>query len=137
MGQRKHSGYSRIGLPKRDSITFLNQCLNIESKDNINQAEGLRSHLERKVQLASKPSKLVKDQLDEANLFMNSLKTIGIDDGQSDLDKVGRLRMRSKLHSRAQSALIRPQHARSNTLFRANLLKESQGGIENETTFQE
>lgn len=131
MDQRKHSGPSHI--PKRGSITFLTQCLRIESKDNINQAEGLISHLEKKAQHGQKPAKLVKDQLDEATRFMNSLKTIGIDDGQSDLDKVGRPGTRSRAQTRAQSALIRPPHMRSNTLFKANFFKEHQGGAEEET----
>jgi len=66
----------------------------------------------------------VKDQVDDANRCMNSLKSIGIDD---DLDKVGRLRGASKTHNRAQSALIRPPHMRSNALFKANYFRDNQG----------
>lgn len=66
----------------------------------------------------------MKDQVDDANGCINSLKSIGIDD---DLDKVGRLRGASKTHNRAQSALIRPPHMRSNALFKANYFRDNQG----------
>jgi len=49
MDHRKNSGYSRVDHLKRESITFLNQCLSIESKENINQGEHMISHLESKV----------------------------------------------------------------------------------------
>lgn len=48
MDQRKYSGPSMFA-PKRGSITFLNQCLIIDSKENISQGELQRSLLEQKV----------------------------------------------------------------------------------------
>ena len=48
MDQRKYSGPSMFAA-QRGSITFLNQCLIIDSKDNISQGEMQRSLLEQKV----------------------------------------------------------------------------------------